>query len=577
MGPFVSFVSFPPDVETPLNYRHISQLPWQENSKESFNKGYSDDTWWLKFDVSTDDTSTLVYLLEISYPVLDYLDVFLIDHHQQSIASKAKFGDKRPFYARKINTSNFLVPFELAPQKSYSILLKVRSSSSIQVPLTLWRPILYHQHNQTLSLFNGGIWGALLIMVFYNLVMYFRTKHKSYFYYVLYVLSMVLFLFSLKGYSFQYLWPQNILWNDRLIVIFLSSTVFFATIFTQQFLQLKQRVPSFNKLIVSIYAGAIISIIISPLVPFRISAIFTTSVAVFGCIVGLFVGCFLWRKNIAAAKYYTISWCAMLCGGIVLALNKWQFIPVNFITENFVLFGSVFEALLLSFALSEKYNEEKQLRLVSQRTFAAAQQEINTQLNTKVEERTSQLQSALEQLKLISETDPLTQLNNRRSIDNHIQQLFSEGIEHNTSLSIVMLDIDFFKNFNDSYGHQTGDECLIHVADLLEQFSVKHGHICGRLGGEEFVVIFADIELKTGKALAQEVIELIEHSSFISSDKVLPITISAGLSLMYPKSVTQIPLLFSQADQALYLAKNNGRNRVEVFNDSPVMPDIIPT
>lgn len=99
---------------------------------------------------------------------------------------------------------------------------------------------------------------------------------------------------------------------------------------------------------------------------------------------------------------------------------------------------------MLSFALSEKYNEEKQLRLVSQRTFAAAQQEINVLLNVKVEERTSQLQSALEKLKLISETDPLTNLNNRRSIDDQLQQLFIESIENKCNIALVMLDIDFF-------------------------------------------------------------------------------------------------------------------------------------
>jgi len=563
----VSFISVSnPSVEK-LTYSQLSNLAWQSDGG-AFNQGYSKDIWWLKVDINSQVTNTGVYLLEISYPVLDFLDVYQVDHQTQSITLIEELGDKRPYLDRQINTTNFLLPLQFDKGKDYSILLRVHGSSSLQVPMTLWHPVSYHEYNQSLSIANGVIWGALLIMVFYNLVIFTRTRDKSYLYYVLYVSSMVVFLFSLKGYSFQYFWPEQTFWNDRIIVICLSGIVLFAALFTQTFLQIKERMPRFYYVIVAIYIASIISIIIAPFVEFRVSVIYAISLSIIGCSCGLFTGTYLWRKNVKAAKYYTISWWAMLCGGIVLALNKWQIIPVNMLTENFILIGSVFEAFLLSFALSEKYNEEKQLRLEAEHAYAVTQENINAQLNVKVKERTLQLETALQKLKLISETDALTGLNNRRCIDDLMVQKFEHCIAAKTNIAIVMLDIDFFKSFNDKYGHQTGDDCLIHVSGLLKQVADENECISGRLGGEEFTLIVEDSDKHTCRDISQQVVDIIEQSKFMFEDKILKVTISAGVSLMYPSSMDEIPLIFSQADQALYQAKNNGRNRVEVFKSA---------
>ncbi|MCG7530651.1 sensor domain-containing diguanylate cyclase [Psychrobium sp. MM17-31] len=568
---YVSFINVSNPSADKLNYQQLNSLKWQQDDG-AFNVGYSKDVWWLKVDVSTQVTNTSVYLLEVSYPVLDFLDVYLVDHQKKSIELIKQLGDKLPYFERQVNTTNFLLPLHFDVGKDYSILLKVHGSSSLQVPMTLWHPISYHEHNQSLSIANGVIWGALLVMVFYNLVIFFRTRDKSYLYYVLYVFSMVMFLFSLKGYSFQYLWPEQTYWNDRIIVLFLSGIVLFAGLFTESFLQIKERMPKFYYVVVAIYIGSFISMLIAPFVEFRTSVIYAISLSIFGCSCGLFIGTYLWRQGVKAAKYYTISWWAMLCGGIVLALNKWQIIPVNMLTENFILIGSVFEAFLLSFALSEKYNEEKQLRLEAEHAYAVAQENINAQLNVKVKERTAQLEEALQKLKLISETDALTGLNNRRCIDDLIQQRFEYCIENQTYIAIVMLDIDFFKSFNDKYGHQTGDDCLIHVAGLLKKVAAENECVCGRLGGEEFSLIIEDSDKHTCRDIAQQVVDIIEQSKFMFEDKILKVTISAGISLIVPRDKAQIPELFSQADQALYKAKNNGRNRVEMYKQEYQVP-----
>jgi len=177
-----------------------------------------------------------------------------------------------------------------------------------------------------------------------------------------------------------------------------------------------------------------------------------------------------------------------------------------------------------------------------------------------VEERTKELQA-------LSYQDGLTDIGNRRKFDQFLEQEWSRAMRHQESLSLIMIDIDFFKPYNDNYGHIQGDDCLKQVAKLLAKTSKRETDIVARYGGEEFVVLLPRTSLKQAKVLAekcrQQIIEKnIEHQ-FTNVDNINYVSISLGVSSMIPSLDTSTSLLIKQADLKLYLAKNNGRNRVE--------------
>lgn len=155
-------------------------------------------------------------------------------------------------------------------------------------------------------------------------------------------------------------------------------------------------------------------------------------------------------------------------------------------------------------------------------------------------------------------TCPLTKLKNRLAFDEALQREIAFSKRHHTALSIIVLDIDNFKNINDTYGHVVGDQILVGLAQILMQ-SKRHTDMIFRYGGEEFILLLNYIPKVGVFRTAERLRKSIEHSLFPFRDENLKITISLGIAHYNFEDTDN--MFFEKADQALYLAKENGRNR----------------
>ncbi|MBU3088191.1 diguanylate cyclase [Clostridium gasigenes] len=157
--------------------------------------------------------------------------------------------------------------------------------------------------------------------------------------------------------------------------------------------------------------------------------------------------------------------------------------------------------------------------------------------------------------------DFLTGLNNVRTFDNILNKLINNAIEKEERLSILMIDIDFFKNINDNYGHYSGDLVLKQLSNILVSSS-RGFDVVSRNGGEEFTVILLDCNFTHATTIAERIRKNVEEYIFTSEgNRSINITVSIGIS-SYPDITTNINDLLAQADDALYLAKRTGRNKV---------------
>jgi diguanylate cyclase (GGDEF)-like protein len=174
----------------------------------------------------------------------------------------------------------------------------------------------------------------------------------------------------------------------------------------------------------------------------------------------------------------------------------------------------------------------------------------------------TELNKIRRELEKISLTDPLTGLANRRHFDLYLEQEWSRALRQNQPISMVMLDIDYFKAFNDAYGHPAGDECLKQVAQVLHQVAQRPTDLAVRYGGEEFALVLPDTEDATAVAEACRV--AIQELGIVHefSDVASVITTSAGVCSLIPTRKTSPALLIQQADAALYKTKKAGRNQV---------------
>ena len=179
-----------------------------------------------------------------------------------------------------------------------------------------------------------------------------------------------------------------------------------------------------------------------------------------------------------------------------------------------------------------------------------------------------QLEEANSLLERISNLDGLTAIPNRRNFEHFYELEWRRACRERKWLSVIMIDVDFFKSFNDNYGHLAGDQCLKQIAQALQVLN-RPGDMVARYGGEEFVAVLSgtdqDGALQMAERMRQRVNDLrIEHGH----SKVAPhVTISAGIATQKLDSVTNSTDLILKADQALYLAKSRGRNRAEVVED----------
>ncbi|WP_153115565.1 GGDEF domain-containing protein [Rhodocyclus tenuis] len=191
--------------------------------------------------------------------------------------------------------------------------------------------------------------------------------------------------------------------------------------------------------------------------------------------------------------------------------------------------------------------------------------ERNSQLETLVEARTRELEEANLKLELLSNTDGLTGIANRRSFDHVFLQEWQRAQRSGNPLALIMLDVDHFKLFNDRYGHLVGDDCLRSLAQVLLKEVRRSGELVARYGGEEFVVLLPDSDLHAAADTARRIQEAVRALAIPHAD--VPswiVSFSLGVASLTPNREQVPDDLLSKADAALYHAKNLGRDRVEL-------------
>lgn len=166
----------------------------------------------------------------------------------------------------------------------------------------------------------------------------------------------------------------------------------------------------------------------------------------------------------------------------------------------------------------------------------------------------------------MSSTDMMTHLRLKYYFFNILSEAIDSAFLKNENISVLMLDIDFFKKFNDTYGHECGDFVLITVADLIRK-SLRESDVASRYGGEEFTVLLAGAGKEEAMLVAERIRSTIDEHDFVYNDQHLHVTISCGVSVFdVTGNLVSSPQEFvNQADQGLYISKSNGRNRVTYF------------
>ncbi|WP_198679057.1 sensor domain-containing diguanylate cyclase [Aliidiomarina haloalkalitolerans] len=564
-------VSYVVDESSRLTLNLVRRLPsheWQALGDGPISFGYDTRPYWFRIDIPA---STAPRVLQLEYPLLDQVDLYLIDEYGEQ--SHVRIGDRQAYDQRPMSGDGFAVPINSL--SAQTLWMRIETSSSLRAPVLIWDANSFFEAQVERYAAIGLYFGVLLCMIVYNLFGYVVTRESSFFSYSMYVIFTGLLMAALSGFGFQFIWPNWLWLQERAIVFFGGLAFVFASFFITQLFQLHRHSLGWHRGLVALGIVAGFIAIGSTLLPYAVTIRWLLPFAVCACAYVIAIGVAMWVRGVQHAQIFTLAWFLFMVSVMFNSLAYLGLLDGQFIQRYAIMIGSGIEVLLLSWVVTLMYSSERSEKLKLQDEAlknALAAQEAQRILNEELEERvqlrthelelaSASLQKANAELERKSNEDGLTKLYNRRYFDTRLQQEFNRARRQQLPLSLILIDIDNFKSFNDEHGHQVGDEVLIRFGERLQQVATRAADLVCRYGGEEFAVILPDTALADATLVAERFWRAIGEQAFASDAGQLAITASFGVASIQP-AMNNASELVTAADQALYKAKHSGRNKI---------------
>jgi len=534
--------------------------------------GYSDDIYWIRLNLSnellihTAQNKEDRFYISVDYPLLDNVEFF---HVREDGIHSMVSGDLYQFNQRYFRLNNYVFPIALQSGEHSQLYIRVFSQSSLSIPIHIETERAFIDRQFKMDSLNGIYLGITVGLCIYNLFLWIGVRKSIYGLYVLVIVNLLLFNTSILGFSFR-LWPAAIAFQQIAIYLFSFTSGVAILLFGMAFLKTKTHQPIAHRLLqLSLLACALCIpalSIISIQSAATLTAVTTLSVSVILIVVALRSI----KQGYPSAKYYAIGQGAVIISVMFTALTSQKIIPFYHLAPHVMKWCSAFELIFFSFGLADLVNQDRRLREHAQKESARAQQELlstqislNKDLDELVRERTEELETLNRRLLDLNTTDDLTGLRNRRYFNEVFAREYKRAYREKTAISVMMIDIDCFKQLNDTHGHQFGDIVLSRFGKTLQHSINRPPDIAIRYGGEEFVVLLPCTGHKGAINVAEGIRKLISDEIIRQGDFEASVTVSIGVASTVPTRRDQQDQLLREADDMLYLAKEKGRNRVE--------------
>ncbi|PTQ91105.1 hybrid sensor histidine kinase/response regulator [Agitococcus lubricus] len=391
------------DKSQQLTWQQVAtRQDWQAQTQEKPYFGYSTSAYWLKVNLHHHHPQAIDRLLEISYPLLDDIQLYLVQG-QSELRQSYQLGDRFAFDQRPIRHRLFLVPLHVEPEKNYTLYIRVVSTSGLQVPLSLWESHRFQEYDHHRQLLLGVLYGAFLIMAAYNFFIWLSVREKSYLIYVAFVMVYTLLLTTVDGLTFQYLWPTLTIWNNKAIVIILALALFLSMLFSRYFLHTQRFNPRIDRLLIAYMLLMILIAGLACVMPYRQMIIITIVLSAGVALLLITTGILNWRAGNRAARFFVCAWLFLAAMVLLYDLSQLHLIPKTTLTNIALQIGELCEVLLLSFALADRINlsrqqeQQAQLLLMNEERRANAEREQHLQTKLKAQEEEIKAKQAIYQ------------------------------------------------------------------------------------------------------------------------------------------------------------------------------------
>ncbi len=493
---------------------------------DTLNFGIGAAPHWLKFVVDNPTDETISKVLSVETAWLNKLAIYVFYEDQQQL--KYALGDSLVQTDRPIDSRFYVAEYAFQPGQT-SIYLRVEGSDPMLLPIYLSEKTAFDKRFEFEDYSYGFLYGVLAALLLYNLMLFIGLHSAPHLLYSIYLLSFIACNIAYTGHGFRWLWPQAIHWQQWANPVLMIVAGIAGLLFATSFLQTRQNLPRLHWAVWGIcfavlmglgaayYTGQIQTALV---LAFSFVILFTVLMALLGILA--------YRAGNPSANFFLPASVVAAISAMITALTVWDVLPYNSWTYRAVEIGMVIEAVLLALALADQFRRGEQKRL-----------------------------HAEEQAR----TDPLTGLHNRRAFNEQVKRLWQQCHRRKQSMSVVIVDLDNFKQINDTHGHHIGDQVLEATARQLQD-SLRNGDVLARWGGEEFILFMPDTTVEAAVHVAERIRQRIVSICEEFADNP-PLVLSASLGVADSRGGSQsLESLIQEADKCLYNAKQMGRNRV---------------
>lgn len=519
----------------------LGQDNWQPNTAgRPLNLGFTPDPVWVKGTLNIPAPLDRQWYLVIEYPLLEQADLYLL---KQGYLPVRFHIDRQHSLREQDHTHGFqmALPLPMSLEGQVELVLRAQSSTSLQLPLALWREDYLHNHITWQSLLWGGYFGVLFALVVYNLFLFSSIRDAAYGYYVLYLGSLAVLMLCVSGVGVTLFWPMEPSVTRYALPISTGLLSFFAVLFARAFLRWPGGVSPGLERGFKITAGLSVLLIlytlINPVHGAQLAGLLGGLVLLMLIIAGLV----RLRAGVVIARYFVAAWAAFTLGGTLYLLNVFGLLPVNALTNHAIQIGSVAEVLLLSFALAHRIKEERARKLAAYERQKEAESRIR-------EMEIEALEKAVH--------DPMTSMPNAALLNQRLQEV----LEETDHVALVIVHYPQVRQIALNMGHNLAESMFKQLALKLNATLADSG-VVTRLEGLKATHL-ATLELGSAAFLVNTgrlpepldtlVEGLVDHYEISVNEVSLPTQLNMHCGIaVYPDHGEQADTLYKHAWAAL--------------------------
>ncbi|MFK2823863.1 diguanylate cyclase [Arcobacter sp. YIC-80] len=537
-----------------IDINNIHEVKFKKG-KNKASLGRTVKNTWIKIVLRNNTKDKMQLSLHQSMAFTLNKILYFEKNKEGELLKKEELNIQNPKNSTLLKGSNAIYPISINPKEIKTLYINQESSAYHFYNFSIFdniESIKYLIYEKADGLF---FFGLLLALAWYNFLFYISTKYKEYLFYSLYLFSATIWIFYMYGSLAHYFNVYGEIatkFNFALMLIPIFLTLFIQSVFETKYKYKKEH----------LFLNSVITLLslnfLYGLINYNHSLVLLSITLNYSLVVFLLISISIYKKGNQVIKIFLIAhifYIAFTLYGILFYIGMVEF---NYISSHSIGIGIIIEALTLSYLISYKYKkiENEKINALNDKIKAQSLLNEKNKLLKITNEKSEELKVLNKRLEELSITDKLTSLYNRTKIDDTLQRQLKYTKRYNEDFSLILIDIDFFKKINDTYGHQVGDTILKEFAQILKD-NIRQTDTVGRWGGEEFIIICPKTNLEEANIVSQKIKNKIEKTSFSTINNC---TASFGIST-YKKGL-DIKDIVKNADEALYKAKSNGRNTI---------------